>query len=75
VLAPPGYEPMPTVASLCDLLALSGIGVWQLDLSTNRSLWSAQMYRLLDLNAEDWQPRAGFKLLQQQNITACCKRS
>ena len=60
MLAPPGYEPMPTVASLCDLLALSGIGVWQLDLSTNRSLWSAQMYRLLDLNAEDWQPSGRF---------------
>jgi len=51
---------MPNVASLADLLALSGIGVWQLDLSTNRSLWSAQMYRLLDLNAENWQPSGRF---------------
>jgi signal transduction histidine kinase len=60
VLAPTGYEPMTNAASLADLLALSGIGVWQLDLSTNRSLWSAQMYRLLDLNAEDWQPSGRF---------------
>lgn len=60
MLAPTGYEPGPNVDSLADLLALSGIGVWMLDLSTNHSLWSAQMYRLLDLNAEDWQPGGRF---------------
>ena len=60
VLAPTGYEPEPNVDSLADLLALSGIGVWLLDPSTNHSLWSAQMYRLLNLNAKDWQPSGRF---------------
>ena len=60
MLARTGYEPGPTVEALTDLCDLSGIGVWQLDLSTNSSLWSAQVYRLLQLDTDHLQQSGKF---------------
>ncbi|MCX7036271.1 MAG: ATP-binding protein [Proteobacteria bacterium] len=45
---------------MTDLCDLTGIGVWQLDLSTNSSLWSAQVYRLLQLDPDHLQQSGKF---------------